>query len=1266
MIALGALIAGAAVTAQAGTWTFTSGDLASEEASVSTVERLVSWTDIGEEWVWIAGQDYLAVPVGHYTVCSYSFALPDAAAPGAHAFSGTLTMTADNSTTAWINGLDAAHEIGHHFGFDSSSTFSLPDVLNETGVNQLYINVYNADAEPPGVNPAGLTFRMVLDYHLPPTLTVDADPIVVPEGSLATNTGTYSDPDNDAITSLLASIGLAVDGGSEDWSWSFITSDGPSDSQQVTVEITDDASGSDSVSFTLTVENVAPSLNAISDATITEGDQFADSSAFSDPGADSWTATVNYGDGAGVLPLALSGRTFELAHVYPDDGTYAVDVTVSDDDGGVNSVSCSVTVENQPPDVAALTDATVVEGDPYTASGSFTDSGEDSWLATVDYGEGSGAQPLTLQAKSFNLDHLYASDGTYIVSVTVEDDDGGVDQVSCTVTVEDYSPPVLSGYPAGSTEAGALYTFTPTVNGGREPLAYSVQGRPDWATFDTATGRLEGIAGCELLGTAYEGITIAVTDAEENSDTQEPFSIAVQDGCACYEAPRYTGDSTRQTVEAGQEIEMDLEFTGGRGNLAIRASGLPHWLKLDSESGVLSGQPGCEATGTRVNARVWVNDACGRSATTWVRIAVEDSSSCHPALAVTVSPPETIMGTSAFSAAVSGGCPGEYSFSIEGDDGGGLQIDRNGTITVSPPPCESGSYRNLRVVVEDTCGQRVSSAPFSVQYEPECTCVPLAVSPFAVSAETGAELSFAPAVSGGCPPYTLRYEGLPVWASSQSDGTIQGVVPCGQADFDVQLIVEDSRGAQVAFVLRFDVGEGSGCEPLVITSTPPTEMIQGTSFSYTPTVQGGRPPYTVSASTFHSLVNASVGRGGEVVGYVVCGLPYIQGEVTVHDSLDQSATQIVLVWPRKSCFCHQTADLEVRGAMGGRNYESGSRVYLDKGTSQLIYLHVAGNIVSETRYSWTLEGAPEWVTLQATSHQHVAKLVLQPGCASPAGRGSFVVRVSDTCGHTGTFEVAFDVLEQPSSCAMLMCYPVGQLSGSIPTVVSMSGSSHYYQGALTYSGSPHFHLRTGRILNAPPGLYVRVSGGGVIIEGTVLPEHAGVYEGVKVVAWDRCYRSTSYGPFTLTVNGPPPLIEPLVAAPDLSAPIELRTTWAGYPVQVVARLQVWADTGAPWLWTPWSNYLLVQRGTESFESRFNAPTDLQGRRIYLVLAADNRFGVKLNGSYLASGNDISRTYTFDVTSHVQPGEENLIEVSVYNDGNRENPAGFSVAVGIGP
>ena len=65
-----------------------------------------------------------------------------------------------------------------------------------------------------------------------------------------------------------------------------------------------------------------------------------------------------------------------------------------------------MTVINVAPTVAAGSDATIDKGGTFTRTGSFTDPGTDSWTATVDYGDGSGEQPLVLNAERHRFESL--------------------------------------------------------------------------------------------------------------------------------------------------------------------------------------------------------------------------------------------------------------------------------------------------------------------------------------------------------------------------------------------------------------------------------------------------------------------------------------------------------------------------------------------------------------------------------------------------------------------------------------------------------------------------------------------------------------------------------------------------------------------------------------------------------------------------------------------------------------------------------------------
>ncbi|QNT77167.1 multicopper oxidase domain-containing protein [Dehalogenimonas etheniformans] len=222
-------------------------------------------------------------------------------------------------------------------------------------------------------------------------------------------------------------------------------------SYTITVVVTDRLNTSGTATALVAFTDV-PVVNAGPDAAINEGDTFVSSGSFTDPDVDLWTATVDYGDGSGVMALALNAdKTFALSHKYTDNGVFTVTVVVMDDEGGSGSDTAIVSVGNAGPVVNAGPDKTIPVGGTFASSGSFTDPGSDAWSATVNYGDGSGTMNLDLTDKTFVLSHVYTTAGSFTVTVTVADDDGGVGSDTAVVTVKaptqvdaDFAPKVFN------------------------------------------------------------------------------------------------------------------------------------------------------------------------------------------------------------------------------------------------------------------------------------------------------------------------------------------------------------------------------------------------------------------------------------------------------------------------------------------------------------------------------------------------------------------------------------------------------------------------------------------------------------------------------------------------------------------------------------------------------------------------------------------------------------------------------------------------------
>lgn len=91
---------------------------------------------------------------------------------------------------------------------------------------------------------------------------------------------------------------------------------------------------------------------------------------------------------------------------------------------------------NSTPSLQSFSNATLNQRDTYLTNGSFADPDSISWTANVDYGDGSGTQPLNLSGQNFSLSHQYTTVGTYTITVSITDNQGATGTGTATVTVQ--------------------------------------------------------------------------------------------------------------------------------------------------------------------------------------------------------------------------------------------------------------------------------------------------------------------------------------------------------------------------------------------------------------------------------------------------------------------------------------------------------------------------------------------------------------------------------------------------------------------------------------------------------------------------------------------------------------------------------------------------------------------------------------------------------------------------------------------------------------
>ncbi len=337
-----------------------------------------------------------------------------------------------------------------------------------------------------------------------------------------------------------------------------------------------------------------PIVNAFLGDSIFEGDTYEQTVNFSDPDSSSWTARVDYGEGAGFEPIEIVGNAIQLSHTYDsfgDTGAFSVQVAITDNENSTNyrnlegsqatvyvhvenpiqlsleniayndpetggaadcpevnnyqfhapcnnvtfktlplltfpssGLECSVESEdtffystrvnslndlnnckafseeiatetnqlvrviyrnvlndivaqtqpvnfnfpestyitpppNVAPEIFPLNGSHIDPGFSYSEDGYFEDETAYPWVATVNYGDGGGEEPLLLNAYSFSLNHQYDNPGIYTVTVKVKDNKNQTGEATATIVVgATNEAPVIQALTGSTIEEEQTYS----------------------------------------------------------------------------------------------------------------------------------------------------------------------------------------------------------------------------------------------------------------------------------------------------------------------------------------------------------------------------------------------------------------------------------------------------------------------------------------------------------------------------------------------------------------------------------------------------------------------------------------------------------------------------------------------------------------------------------------------------------------------------------------------------------------------------------------
>ena len=283
-----------------------------------------------------------------------------------------------------------------------------------------------------------------------------------------------------------------------------------------------------------------PTVSAGGPYTTNEGTNVALAATCSDPDSQPLQFAWDFDNDGNFNDATGSNVTFDRVG---QDGVFTVRVKCTA--GGASSIaSATVTVNNVAPTVAFTTDAPRPENSALAISGTVTDPG---WLdpltATVDWGDGAGAQPLggilenarpdaTL---TFGASHTYGDNGTFTIKVCGKDDDTEV-CTSTSVQINNVNPTAVID------ETGTI-----SING--VPTVLAKVGQP--VAFK-ARSQDPGSDDLRLTWNWDDGTPDTVTDSLVNPPNPDPFpSPSIQ--------PRDETDTKSHTF--GKACLYDVKFT---------------------------------------------------------------------------------------------------------------------------------------------------------------------------------------------------------------------------------------------------------------------------------------------------------------------------------------------------------------------------------------------------------------------------------------------------------------------------------------------------------------------------------------------------------------------------------------------------------------------------------------------------------------------------------------------------------------------------------
>lgn len=556
-----------------------------------------------------------------------------------------------------------------------------------------------------------------------------------------------------------------------------------------------------------------------------------------------------------------------------DPGLYSgIQITVSDGSDRASLSPFSITVSdipNQPPVIGGVPAdyATVGTQYSFTPSASDPDGGEliFSIAGKPVWASFNTSTGQLLGTPSDGDESVYSD-----IRISVSDgrDTMSLPPFAISVSPRPNAAPTISGVPVAEVTANSEYSFVPV---GDDPdgddLEFAIAGRPAWATFEIATGRLSGTPSASDVG-IYSDIRISVSDGIKSTGLSA-FTITVV--AVPNQGPSIDGSPTT-TIDAGSAYSFTPIASDPDGDdLTFSIAGRPAWASFSAATGHLAGTPVASDVGTYSDVRISVSDGQDTALLPAFSIVVGALPNRPPSISGSPATAVTVGSEYSFTPSATDPDEDNLTFSVVALPRWASFDSTTGRLSGVPGATDAGVYSEIRISVSDDQAS-VSLPTFAITVISAPNQVPSIGGTPATNVTVNSTYSFEPSANdadGDALIFSIA--GQPLWANfSTSTGALTGMPVADDEGVysGIRISVSDGKDAVTLAAFSITVVALPNGVP-IISGSPAATATAGAGYAFTPNASdpdGDNLSFSISGKPGWADFDPSTGRLSGIPG----------------------------------------------------------------------------------------------------------------------------------------------------------------------------------------------------------------------------------------------------------------------------------------------------------------------------------------------------------------------------------------------------------------